>query len=101
MNQTQISLFTEYPLRPSYKYRDTSAQAAVAMEPRAPTLRDRCYRVLQQRARTADEVAAALGETVLAVRPRVTELARQRRVVDTGIRRENASGRKAAVWRAC
>jgi len=102
MNALQTSLFTEYPDRPGYKYRQTSAEAAVAMEPKAPTLRERCYRTLLHRGpQTADELAASIGESILAVRPRVTELARQRKVVDTGLRRENAvSTRKAIVWRA-
>jgi len=101
MNALQRSLFPpEYPARPGYKYRATSAQAAVAMEPHVPTLRDRCLRVLREHGpRTADEVAALIGESILAVRPRITELARQRKVVDTGIRRQNAvSGKGAIVW---
>lgn len=60
-------------------------------------------RVLQERGpMTADEVAGALGQSVLAIRPRVTELQQDRFgavVVRTGERRLNASGRPAAVVR--
>jgi predicted ArsR family transcriptional regulator len=49
---------------------------------------------------TADEVDEALGESVLAVRPRVSELVRENLVVATGMRRPNKSGRTAWVWRA-
>jgi predicted ArsR family transcriptional regulator len=47
---------------------------------------------------TADEVAHALGESVLSVRPRICELGRTGKVQDTGRRRQNRSGRNAAVW---
>ena len=47
---------------------------------------------------TADEVAHALMESVLAIRPRITELRQAQIVVDSGKRRANASGRNAIVW---
>lgn len=46
---------------------------------------------------TPDEVAARLGLSVLTVRPRCSELMRRGRIVDSGLRRVNASGRKAKV----
>lgn len=46
---------------------------------------------------TPDEVAARLGLSVLTVRPRCSELMRRGRIVDSGTRRVNASGRKAKV----
>lgn len=48
---------------------------------------------------TADECAAALGESVLAVRPRFSELVALGKLEDSGQRRRNASGKSAAVWR--
>ena len=47
---------------------------------------------------TADECAARLGASVLTIRPRVSELRARGQVVDTGVRRVNQSGRRAAVW---
>jgi predicted ArsR family transcriptional regulator len=49
---------------------------------------------------TADEIAAALGESVLAVRPRVSELFHDGLIGKTGERRRNHSGLSAYVWRA-
>jgi len=49
---------------------------------------------------TADEAATYLGLSVLAVRPRVTELKNQGKLVLTGLRRRNASGIYARVLRA-
>ena len=46
---------------------------------------------------TPEEVAARLGLSVLTVRPRCSELMRRGRIVDSGTRRVNASGRKAKV----
>ena len=47
---------------------------------------------------TADEMAAEIGEDVLSVRPRMTELFRKGKIVKTPLRRANKSGKKATVW---
>ena len=41
-----------------------------------------------------------LGESVLAIRPRFSELRALGQITDTGARRINDSGRSAIVWRA-
>ena len=46
---------------------------------------------------TADEVARALGETVLAIRPRITELKKAGAFVCSGGKRPNISGVSADV----
>jgi len=48
---------------------------------------------------TADEIAAKLGQSVLAVRPRVSELFHAGLIEKTGERRPNASGLNAYVWK--
>ena len=48
---------------------------------------------------TADEIAAKLAASVLAVRPRVSELFHGGEIVKTGERRTNASGLRAYVWK--
>jgi predicted ArsR family transcriptional regulator len=48
---------------------------------------------------TADEIAAALDESVLAVRPRVSELFHAGLIEKTGERRRNHSGLGAHVWK--
>lgn len=97
-------LFT-YPRSPGHKERTTSRDAAAVVRGRAAVLRDRAFAEIAAAGRsglTADQVAARLGESVLSVRPRVTELAKANpaRIAPTGERRTNDSGLKAKVWRA-
>ena len=82
---------------------DTSRAAAEAIEPRADTLRRRCLDLIADVGPygvTADECAAVIRETVLSIRPRFTELRVAGRIVDSGARRKNSSGRSAIVWTA-
>lgn len=99
----QADLFSpdRYPSQPGWKRRDTSRAAAESMKGRAQTLRDAALAVIKQSAGlTADEVAAHLGESVLAIRPRVTELSAKGLIFDSRSRRQNASGKRAIVWLA-
>jgi hypothetical protein len=89
-----------YPNAPGYKTGGTSRDAAKAVSSRAETLREKVLQALQTRSMTADEVAAFIGETVLATRPRLTELSKLGLIVPTGARRRNESGLKAREWRA-
>lgn len=80
--------------------RDTSL--AAMDDNRAATLRTHCRKLFADGAKlTADECALKLGESILAVRPRVSELAKKYGFLkDSGERRSNDSGRKAIVWQA-
>ncbi len=97
--------FSGYPATPGFKERTTSREAALAVAPLAGNLRVRVLGVIVNagaRGLTPDEAAEVLGETVLAVRPRFTELAHGAapRIEKTGKRRPNASGLKANAWRS-
>lgn len=92
---------SHYPHEPGYKESDTSKKSAEKIKPRAGDVRTR---VLETYAKwnmhfTADECAYSLGLSILTVRPRVTELYKQGLIVDTGVRRKNASGHMAKVWK--
>ena len=91
---------TGYPhSMPGFKERNgTSEQAANAMQGSARILRNRVFATLAREPLTADECAARLKESILSVRPRLSELARQNMIRRTGERRKNASGLSAAVW---
>lgn len=95
----QHDLFATYPDRPGYRENTTSRDAARAMEPRAGTLRARVLDVLRHAELTPDEIANELTESILAVRPRVTELFRMHLIERTGERRMNVSRMRAHVYR--
>lgn len=89
-----------YPEKPGFKAQETSAQAAVEMDVRSELLRNRIIMLIcGGHTVTADEAAKILGESVLAIRPRFSELRAQGRIEDTGERRKNDSGKSAIVWR--
>lgn len=94
-----MDLFTYYPDRPGYKEPTTSREAAESMVKTAPRLRDLCRQALRQGPATADEIAGRLDMSILAVRPRITELYHAGLIAETGERRPNGSGRNAKVWR--
>jgi len=91
MTDDLFTLAARYPSAPGHRDTDTSRDAAADMASRVTGLRLAVLGALAQD-RTADECAAVLGESVLAIRPRLTELKRLGR-------RKNASGKRAIVWR--
>lgn len=91
----------EYPEYPGYKRRGTSKRAADSMAKRAPSLRERSLTALElfPDGLTPDEIAAELGCSVLAIRPRISELGKMGKIVRTGQERRNESGLMADVWK--
>lgn len=89
----------KYPASPGYKEPTTSLLSAVKAAGRAPNLRHAVMNELAKRPGTADEIAQRLGESILTIRPRLSELRASGRIVPTGERRKNASGNLAIEWR--
>lgn len=97
------SLFDfRYPDAAGYKTAvpETSMAAAASIESEASQLRRDVLALLRAGAYTADEVAAKLGKSILAIRPRCSELRAQGKIIDSGIRRPNSSGKPACAWKA-
>jgi hypothetical protein len=90
-----------YPDAPGFKAEGASKEAANAMAGTARTLRARALLCISRTpgGLTADEVAAELGASPFAVRPRITELNRRGQIERADERRRNASGMTATVWR--
>ncbi len=91
---------TKYPAVPGFKTIGTSSEAATKIGSKAATLRQRCLEALEEAGPfglTPDEIASKLGETVLATRPRLTELKVKGLAKTNGLRRRNASGLSAGV----
>ncbi|RIK96984.1 MAG: hypothetical protein DCC74_09015 [Proteobacteria bacterium] len=89
-----------YPDAPGFKASGPSEDAADAIAPRAPRIRDSVLGVIANATApvTADEVAAALGMSILTVRPRVSELHRMGEIRRANDRRCNSSGMTASTW---
>lgn len=84
---------------------DTSAAAGEKMDATAPTLRQKTLAQITQHTDlpywlglTADEVASLLGEDILAIRPRLSELVAMGLIKDSGRRRLNAKGNTQIVF---
>lgn len=91
-------LFTGYPIAAGWKGTETSRAAAESIP--AHLLRGRVLTEFQRRgAMTSDECADAMRCSILSIRPRCSELHRMGKLMDTGTRRQNASGRSAIVWK--
>jgi hypothetical protein len=95
----QVLDFNRYPSIAGFKAAGTSQDAANAIEGsgRAATLRAAVLAFYATRNATADEVAEALGESPFSIRPRVSELSKQGRLVKTGERRKSSEGGASAV----
>jgi hypothetical protein len=92
-----------YPDRPGWKARGASSEAAYAIARNATTLRTRVHSFLRDRypaAFSADQIADGLGETILSVRPRVSELKKIGAIEAVNQRHKNQSGMSAHCWRA-
>lgn len=89
-----------YPNHPGAKVSGASQDAADGIAEHAETLRDRVDGLFSTHdGLTADECAEALGEEIWSVRPRLSELRRMGRIVETDQRRKNRSGMTATVWK--
>ena len=91
----------DYPESPGYKTESpsTSKEAAAKEAGRAATLREQVWGRMSSMPLTTDECAEDLQMSVLAIRPRFSELRKMGKIEPTGERRKNASGHSACVWR--
>lgn len=99
---TQPDLFDPrqpYNGMPGFKVSGPSQEAAEKVSARVNYLQGKCLEALRAHGpMTADEIAEKVGETILSIRPRCTELQANGRIQDSGVRRRNVSGRRATVW---
>ncbi|MDC1268173.1 hypothetical protein N8Z76_00410 [Gammaproteobacteria bacterium] len=99
MTQTSLD-FTVYPTTPGYKEKGgTSEQAANDMRANASTLRRKAYALLKEYPMTADETAEKMGEDILSIRPRLSELFQMGAIEKTMKRRASSRGKSSIVWK--
>lgn len=89
-----------YPVEAGWKGTETSVDAARAVTATLSERHEEVLRALRLHGPlTADEIAEKIGRTVLAVRPRLSELGKHLNKIErTGKRRLNASRLSANVW---
>ena len=91
----------KYPDSPGHRGVETSIEAADALASRLGPLQSLTLRFIAGRGplgATSDECAAGLGIDRGSVQPRTSELNRKGLIVDSGLRRPNATGKRAIVW---
>jgi hypothetical protein len=91
----------KYPDAPGHRGVETSIEAAEAIKPKHGPLQRLTLDAIASRGAfglTADECAEVLGLDRWSIQPRTSELRKQARIVDSGLRRRNATGKKAIVW---
>tara|TARA_R110000824_G_scaffold34752_3_gene109902 strand:+ start:378 stop:692 length:315 start_codon:yes stop_codon:yes gene_type:complete len=95
--------FHPYPFKAGAKTQTgPSQQAAQELNKRGrpESLRDKVIASLElYGALTPDECADRLGESLLSIRPRFSELSRMGRILKTGNTRPSSQGKSQAVWR--
>ena len=84
-----------------YRNTDTSHAAALEIEPKAATIRKKIIEHMRtiNAPISPDDTADALGLSVLAVRPRFSELRESGRILDSDQRGTNRSGRSCILWK--
>ena len=90
----------QYPRSPGYKEHSTSRMAAKAIRSRAHTISERILDLLANHPNglTPDAAAALLGVSILACRPRFSELSAKGKIKQSGVHRVNDTGLRAHVW---
>ncbi len=99
--QQQLFGYELYRGTPPHQRSDTSIAAAEAIRPSVNGLRARVLQFIQGQCSgaTDEEIQGALQMGGSTERPRRRELVQLGLVLDSGLRRPTASGKKAAVWK--
>jgi hypothetical protein len=90
-----------YPYAPGHRGVETSIAAAEAVAPKLERLQKMALEAIKSRGPcglTANELAEALGLDRYSIQPRTSELRRKMLIADGGVRRRNASGKRAIVF---
>ncbi len=95
-----MNMAATYPSRAGFKAPGTSARQAERVEPKAQVLRAKVLAAISHHSMTPDECAAFLGEDILSIRPRFSELARviPPKIAKTGERRLSSRGNASDVY---
>lgn len=98
-----FSYCDRYPQSPGWQRSDTSHDAAKAIAPKTAKLREIVYRAIRARGEqgaTSHELEDITGIDYASVQPRTSELRRDGKIIDSGLRRARPGCRKSIAWRA-
>jgi len=90
-----------YPDAPGHRGVRTSIEAADAVAPKLGRLQRMVHDAIASRGAfglTADECAEVIGLDRWSIQPRTSELRRMGKIADSGLRRLNATRKRAIVW---
>jgi hypothetical protein len=91
---------SEYPDAPGHRGVETSIEAAAAVAPKLARLQRLALDAITRRGAfglTTDELAEHLDLDRCSIQPRTSELSRKGLIVDSGLRRFNATRKRAIV----
>ena len=99
----QLDLLNDsYPYVPAFRAVDTSKDAAESIKQSASYIRVKVLTAIIQRKElgaTSQELSEVLGMAYESVQPRTSELKKQGKIMDSGMRRASrAEDKKAIVW---
>lgn len=89
-----------YPDQPGFQNTDTSKAAAESVKSKAPALRKQVLEALCNHVfgATPDTIANELNESILSIRPRITELKLKGLIEDSGRRGKTDMGKASIIW---
>jgi hypothetical protein len=90
-----------YPDAPGHRNVDTSIEAANDLAPKVGRLQRMALEAIRAsgcQGLSAEELMGVMGMERWSVQPRTSELKRKGLIRDSGLRRYNASGKRAIVW---
>lgn len=96
----EMNGYLGYPHKPGFKVQKTSRQAAEEITSKAKTLQKKILELLVNlpAGATPDQIAEYLEESILSIRPRMSELKAQGKIKDSGLRGKTAFGKSSIIW---
>ena len=83
-----------------YQNTDTSKAAAISMKKKAPTLREQVFQTIKKYGPISTEnIARLLEKSESSVQPRTSELCKENRVIDSGIRGKTKWDKSCILWK--
>jgi len=103
MNTDLFTWQEQYPMTPGHRGVSSSIEAAEKIKPKVGGMRGRVYGIIKlcgEEGTTVEELCAFMKLEAKHVQPRVSELRKLGKVIDSGLKRKSESGVSVIVWKA-